>query len=231
MRRVGLVFCTLLAALATGLPGAAAELTPRGPEFVVNQFTRGFQSTPDLASLGTSGMVAVWLEGSDGDGGIKARLLDATGNPVSEELWVAQGSSAASPPRVAGNGNGLFVVVWEGGSSSVWARLFQRDKPLGDSFQINPAFSAPSSYAIPDVGMDAAGNFTVVWLRQESLQEHKVVARHFGPHVGESRAADPRGNAVPSRAVHEALLRTLCGCLRHVLDRASCNGILNSESY
>ncbi|HEV2844254.1 MAG TPA: hypothetical protein VG477_05365, partial [Thermoanaerobaculia bacterium] len=181
MRRSRLVFCTLLAALAGALPGPAVELTPRGPEFVVNQHTEGFQSTPDLASLGTAGMVAVWTENDQGPGGIKARLLDTAGKPVSDELWVEQGPAALGPARVAGNGNGLYAVVWGGTSHSVWARLFHRGQPLGGTFQINPVTAVPRSYAIPDVGMDAAGNFTVTWLKQVSSQEHQILARRFGP--------------------------------------------------
>ncbi len=172
---------SLLAVLAGALPAPAAELTPHGPEFVVNQHTRGFQNTPDLASLGTDGMVAVWRENDDADGGIKARLLDRTGNPVSKELWVEQGPFAEGPPRVAGNGSGLYVVIWGSNSNGIWARLFRRDQPLGGAFQINAGVSLPSIFSIPDVGMDAAGNFIVAWLGRASSQEHKVVVRRFGP--------------------------------------------------
>lgn len=181
MRRVPLVFCALLAALASALPVPAAELTPRGPEFVVNQFTKGFQLTPDVASLGTAGMVAVWLEDGEAPGGIKARLLDPAGKPVGGEFWVEKRPVASGLPRVAGNGNGVFVVVWGSSSNSVWARLFHRDQPLGGAFRINPASSLPSFLSFPDVGMDAAGNFTVAWLGQVSLQEQKVLARRFAP--------------------------------------------------
>jgi hypothetical protein len=181
MKRAGLIVWSFFAALAGALPVHPAELTPRGPEIVLNQYTEGFQNTPDLASLGTAGMVAVWSEGDQSPGGIKARLLDTAGKPVADEFWVEQGPVAEGRARVAGNGNGLYVVVWVGTSHSVYARVFDHGQPLGGTFQINPVLAVPRSYAVPDVGMDAAGNFTVTWLRQVSTQEHVILARRFGP--------------------------------------------------
>ena len=67
-----------------------------------------------------------------------------------------------SDPRVASDGSGRFVVVWSKGSdySAVIGRLYAGGSPIGAEFQVNTTL-VQSYYA--DVGMDAAGNFVVVW--------------------------------------------------------------------
>jgi hypothetical protein len=72
-------------------------------------------------------------------------------------------------PRVARSDAGSFVVVWDSNSSptdtdgdSVHARLFASDgTPQGPQFQVN-SYTTGSQY-YPAVGMDAGGQFVVVW--------------------------------------------------------------------
>ncbi len=61
--------------------------------------------------------------------------------------------------------NGNYVVVWTStvnGATNIMGQLFQEDGTLiGPQFTVNS--SASTSWATPDVSMDSAGNFVVVW--------------------------------------------------------------------
>ncbi len=71
-------------------------------------------------------------------------------------------------PQVAADADGDFVVVWNGTdfdpgdpTHQASARRYTREGvPIGEDFRLSPTSAFASS---PDVAMDAAGNFVIVW--------------------------------------------------------------------
>jgi hypothetical protein len=76
-------------------------------------------------------------------------------------------TSAQENPRLAVDGAGRFVVVWEsygqdGSLDGIFGqRLSTSGLPLGSEFQVNT--DTTGNQSSPDVAADAAGNFIVVW--------------------------------------------------------------------
>lgn len=110
-------------------------------------------------------------------------------------------------PRVAMHSSGSFVVVWQddgrdGFFYGVFARRFDSaGAPIGPSFQVNTStFDAQSK---PAIGMDAAGNFVVVWQEYSYSYGYDVIGQLFdstGSSVGgeflvNSHTADSQGFA------------------------------------
>ena len=89
---------------------------PLGGELQVNTHTTGDQSRPDVGVDADGSFAVVWRSPHDGDGqGIFGRRYDTTGTPVGGEFMV----NGFTPhdedsPAVEHNGNGTFVVVWDG---------------------------------------------------------------------------------------------------------------------
>jgi RHS repeat-associated protein len=86
-------------------------------EFLVNTFTQGNQSIPQVATLLNNESVVVWQSLDDGagdpDGGISGQRLDADGNKLGSEFLVNTTTAGLqSKPSVAHLGNGSFIVVW-----------------------------------------------------------------------------------------------------------------------
>jgi hypothetical protein len=213
MRRACLIPWALLAALASALPGPAAELVPTKPETVINQTTLGFQSSPSLAALGPAGMVAVWREDQEAPGGIKGRFLDTAGAPVGGEFWVERGEDLYFEPAVAGGFNGSFVVVWSI-RNHILGRHYKDPHSPGTAFRISPPAGSVGR-SNPGVAMDAAGNFVVVWYDETGSNfNHTLHARRFnagGEPLGEPVRVDQeriglpssRGNFTPKVALHD----------------------------
>ncbi len=164
---------SLAPALLIGLTLAlAACVTPvAGPEFQVNSTTAGTQSAPSVANVGPdSHFVVTWTAGGGQDGdlkGVYGRLFDETGTPLAGEFLVnvvTTGDQALS--SVASNPTGNFVVAWTHletvAAYEIRARRFQPSaEPLGGEIVVNTYTS--DSQVIPDVAVDTAGNFVVVW--------------------------------------------------------------------
>ena len=83
-------------------------------------------------------------------------------------------------PAIAGDGSGNFVIVWLSGhysSRTIYGQRFNADgTPLGGEFQVNTTTS--SSPKEPDVAMDAAGNFVIVWQEPDDNDEG-IYGRRF----------------------------------------------------
>jgi hypothetical protein len=89
---------------------------PLGTEHHVNSYTTGYDDSPDVAMASDGTFVIVW-RGVDQDGsadGIRARIYDASGAPLSSGFRVnTYTTSSQSVPRVAFDPNHNFLVVWE----------------------------------------------------------------------------------------------------------------------
>ena len=146
--------------------------TPAGSEFVVNTYTTGDQFVVGQAvSMAPSGeFVVVWTSvGQDGSGyGVFGQRFDSSGNRLGTEFQVnTYTTEYQSYPTVAMNEARQFVVAWhsydqDGDNYGIVARRYDAaGAPLTAEIPVN-AYTTNSQHA-PSVGIDASGNFVVVW--------------------------------------------------------------------
>lgn len=91
----------LTVALGT-LSGAAGAQTPAmGPEFQVNAYTTGGQSSPAVASGGDGSFVVVWNSAAQyGYAVLMGRRFDATGAPLTGEFRLEGGTTSQQLARI-----------------------------------------------------------------------------------------------------------------------------------
>ena len=148
-----------------------AEGTAPGDEFKVNLSDVDVDTwTPAVAMAPSGDFVVAWVADRGGNCDVVARLFDAEGTPLTDELPVATSADIAeSAPRIAMNATGAFVIVWtnwygdaQTGRSYVAARTYAADgTPLTEPFEVGDY----AQQKWPDVAMDEAGRFVVAWIR------------------------------------------------------------------
>ncbi len=135
----------------------------------VNNDLHSDQLDADMGQDAHANWATVWEDDSD-DNGIYQVLLrgfDSDGNvrfarSVVNTAGVNTGN--AVNPAMAMAPDGRFVVVWQTGSSQIKMRAYNADgSPIGNGEQTVVTVTAPGSVANPDVAVDDAGNFVVVW--------------------------------------------------------------------
>jgi len=195
-----------LAAVAGLLSTAGAEPPlDLGPEFQVNTFTTGVQSSPGAAVHEDGSFVIVWQSGSipgaEPDGSVSGVFLqryDANGAPVGVEQQANSFARfAQTNPAVGAQEDGEFVVVWEtgcfdasygqvcapdGSAMSIAAQRFDADgAPIGGELIVNSFTAGFDVY--PSVAAGPAGEFVVGWTSGSSdtygRYYHGVFARPF----------------------------------------------------
>jgi cysteine-rich repeat protein len=139
--------------------------TPQGAPFQVNVSVAAPYPGPTVALDGAGDFVVTWI-GLDGGGrGIFARRYDSGGTPQGGEFLVnTTTTNEQITPRVAADGAGDFVIVWDGitGNEDIFGRAFtSTGAPVGGEFQVNvvSAFTQSS----PDVAVNGGGTFFVTW--------------------------------------------------------------------
>lgn len=173
--RHGVAFTTLVAALFAAAP-VASQPTPQGSELQVNEYTTGTQRTAAVAVDGDGGFVVAWESfgsyGSDTSlSSVQARRYDGVGVPLGGQFQVNEYTTAEQfEPAVAIDPFGGFVVAWasfgspgsDGSNVSVQARRYDAaGNPVGPQFQVNTY--TLNGQGEPAVGVDAIGEFVVVW--------------------------------------------------------------------
>lgn len=126
------------------------------------------QWVPAIAMDGRGNFVTVWEDNRDGwAGDIYAQRYSNNGTKLGPNFKVNDDSGNDVPwnPAIASDGNGNFVVVWQGKVNDEWNIYAQRytsnGTKLGMNFQVN---DESIYYQInPTVAMDWNGNFVVVW--------------------------------------------------------------------
>lgn len=95
-----------------------------GGEFQVNTYTTGPQHQPGISADEDGDLVVTWSSGRFGltqdgsEGGVFARHLTSTGQPVGPEVQVNTHTLGPQEhPSVSADGLGNFVVVWESGDA------------------------------------------------------------------------------------------------------------------
>ena len=155
------------------------SLTAVGPEFRVNDLTVGLQKTqpesPRSVAMDALGdYIVVWtssgyfLPGAPGTGeDVYGRRYRADGTPAGSSFLVSNTTIRdQSNATVAMSPSGDFVVTWmsnQGGSGyDVYARRYSSTGiPSGGEFRVNTYLD--SDQMDPQVGMDDAGNFVIIW--------------------------------------------------------------------
>ena len=155
--------CLLVALLAVA---AQAQI----PEWQANRQVIDNQTHPAVARSPTGDLVMVWDSRlTDGDEqAVVMRRFSADGTPLDATQILVNGTTVGrqEKPRLAIDGSGEIVVVWEGRSTEdrfgVVGRRFGADgTALGPEFQVD---SDVSGYQInPQVARAADGTFAVVW--------------------------------------------------------------------
>jgi hypothetical protein len=164
-----------------GQPTPAPAQLRLGEEFRVNSYTTGSQGSAHVASH-SGGFVVVWAgpDQDPGSAGVFGQRYDASGGPVGSEFQVNTYTTGPQwGARVATDEDGDFVVVWlsEGQGDSIFGQLFDAEgSPTGGEFFVG---MGEDNLSVRDVGMDAEGNFVVVWDRGNFWAWGLVLARRF----------------------------------------------------
>lgn len=150
----------------------AADGSPIGEAFLVNQQTEGSQQFASVAMDDTGNAVVVWQTEAETEGGVSARLYSFLGLPLSSEFTVNEFSPGdQSAPSVAMDPSGTFVVAWQSFGQEgdpldyyygIYARSFDSNGiPLGEEVQINT--TSEWTQMNPDVSVNRDGDLVIVW--------------------------------------------------------------------
>ena len=142
---------------------------PVGGEFQAHTFTTSLQDNSRVAMDADGDFAVVWQSnGQDGSGlGVFGQLFSSSGAPVGGEFQVNVSTTGSqSLPGLAMDADGDFVVVWASAHADPDRDVFGRrydssGSPLGGEFLVNT--HTPSTQFLPDVSIDADGDFVVVW--------------------------------------------------------------------
>jgi len=145
----------------------AADGSPAGSEFVVNNVSAGDQAYPAVAAVDSEHFVVAWeSDGEDGDGrSIVARYFTNAGAAVGEAFAVNRNTTGNQRrPKVASDGDGGFVATWETpaevGVAVVGQRFDSRARARGSEF---PVPSRGELAARRPVVAGGGTGFVVVW--------------------------------------------------------------------
>ncbi len=176
--------------------------SPVGTEFLINATSTASETAQGVAMAPNGDFVVVWHAfGSMGAQGVRGRLFDSTGAPLTGDFQVnSYTTDSQTYADVAMDGDGDFVVVWqnrnqEGGTSiGIFGRLFDSSgAALGLDFQVNTTTQDNQYQA--KVGMNDSGEFVVVWTSVGYATDSTVNAQRFfsdgSPNGGEFLVNDP----------------------------------------
>ncbi|MCX7568005.1 hypothetical protein OS189_16805 [Sulfitobacter sp. F26169L] len=138
-----------------------ADGTSSGDVFQVNVTTDFAQNDVDITTLTNGNVVVSWTDGPNIDGAVeaRARVLDATGAPVSGEILLADTTEGDQHiPHVVGTADGGFTAVWSdsrpGYSDRFMGRTFNADGTVAiDTRRIEAGDSEDGDLLLLDNGM------------------------------------------------------------------------------
>jgi len=163
----------------------AADGTPQGGEFQVNETTAKDQLRPSVSVAADDTLVFVWESvAQDGSqSGVFGRRFAMDGTPLSGEFLVnATTAGKQELPALVHLADGTFVAVWggqgTGDNRGVFGRQFAADgTPLTVEFRVNSTITAKQKQ--PAVAATTDGGFVVVWSSWGSKDASDVFARRF----------------------------------------------------
>ncbi len=149
---------------------------PAGEQAQINTYTASTQFAPDVAADDDGDFVVVWQSfGSSGSDlswySIQGQRYSSSGQLSGSEFQVNGYTTGWQiRPAVAMDADGDFVVVWQSagsygsdvGSYSIQGQRFSANgDAAGGQFQVNTYTTL--GQVLPDVAMNADGDFVVVW--------------------------------------------------------------------
>jgi hypothetical protein len=143
---------------------------PTGDDFLVNQNIANVQDWPSVDVDRNGNVVFTWTSsGQDSDAmGVFARRFNLAGKPQGNEFLVNSTTKFSQQASdVAMDANGNFTIVWQsdqqdGNQSGIYGQRFNAaGQKLGGEFRINTY--TLDKQVTPQVAMDDAGDFMVVW--------------------------------------------------------------------
>lgn len=136
-----------------------------GNDILVNTYTSSDEVYPRISSFNTGNFVISWTWGPSADPGVKAQLLDGSGNKVGSETIVNQiGTGPQLLTNAAQLNNETIVITWQTATTAwdVKALFFDKNlNSLGNEFYINTYTTSDQSQA--DIIALSSGGFRVVW--------------------------------------------------------------------
>ena len=165
-------------------PAGALAQSPAGSEFQVNAYTTNSQQRPRITFADGGDFVVTWLSQKSHPivFDILARRYSADGTPLSGETAVDFPVFSGTLGGIASNARGEFVVVWYSQVTAVpntirvlGRRIGVTGAPLGERFLLGDPYGSFE----PDVAMDAAGNFLVVWVSQRGSGLDQISGQRF----------------------------------------------------
>lgn len=192
-----------------------------GSRFRVNVYTPNNQYTPDVAFDSFGNFLIVWNTfrpdldypytwnfGQYAVGLVGARYFPSNypASPASNEFYVNEifpdnlnSGSLNGKPSVAGGYGGNFSIAWKGNTvryddwSGIYARRYNKNVGLGYQIKVSDNWHTQD---YPDVGMDWANNFNVVWAWQENYDDDNIYCRRYGSNGSPIAAAFRVNNSV-----------------------------------
>ena len=186
------------AALDNSLSGVYARIykadgTAVGNEFLINQNTDGDQYNSAIATSATGKFVVTWVsnfETGDPGNGIRARVFNSDGSPLSAEFQVnSVTANNQLKPSVAMADDGSFVAIWEsqGQDGATFGIYGQRYTSAGvatggefqiSTYQFNPVL--PRDQRTASIAMRGDGSFVVTWTSNEgTTYGNEIYARRY----------------------------------------------------
>lgn len=162
-----------------------ANGTAQGGEFRINTTTNMDQRNPSVAIDADGNFVVVWRsQDQDGSGGanIYGQRYTHDGTKIGGEFPVSTLSGSSNYPRIAMNNTGDFVVAWRvffsTGQYDVYCQRFNADgTSRGTAFQVESPMGGDEF--LPDIAIDSAGNFTVVWATEVGEDDFEIWLESF----------------------------------------------------
>ena len=147
----------------------SSDLSSMGPESVANFTTAGNQRDPSVAVDQFGNACIVWTS-IDMDFKIMGQRFDSAGLFSGSEFQINTNTSDyLGYPQIAMDYSGDFVVVWQnlssdGSGHGIFGQRYNSSGVAqGSEFQVN---TTTGHQLEPEVAMDSAGNFLVVWTSQ-----------------------------------------------------------------
>lgn len=159
---------------------------PVGGEFAVNTYLPGEQDDPGLAVRADGTFVVVWEDDTqfDGDDSIWGRFFDSTGSPITAPFQAETAPGVQFLPRVAFDGDGHAVIVWEGEESDdafqadVYFRIFDDSgQPVTDQ-DVVPLLDE-GNQTVPVVVFGSDGEGVVAWTDDVLEANSGIAARRL----------------------------------------------------
>lgn len=144
------------------------------------------QQLPDVAMAANGNAVVVFQHDVPGDNiTVAARLYNALGTPTGPQFRVnTTGPNDSTVPTVAMDNSGNFVIAWadnfaDGSSDGIMVRRYNAaGVAQGPNVAINT--TTQGRQYLPDIAMNADGNFVIVWQDNRSANlKRRVLGRYF----------------------------------------------------